>query len=226
MTSYFEHNERWKGARLIEQLQTGRSIALVSDAGTPGISDPGFRLVREARAAGLPVVPVPGPSAAILALSVSGLPTDRFLFVGFLPARKGARQRAIADLGVVRDSLVLYESPTRVIETLGDLESALGNRDAFLCREATKLHEEYRSGSLGSLRADLVNRSVVKGEIVLVVAGATEPKKSDEEPRALFARLSAQGRTRREAVKEAARLLGLPTRDVYRQVLDADEEPQ
>ncbi len=223
MTSYFEHNERWKGDRLIEQLGSGKTIALVSDAGTPGISDPGLRLVRDARAAGLPVVPVPGPSAAVTALSVSGLPTDRFLFVGFLPARKGARQRAIAELGAVRDTLVLYESPTRVVEALRDLETALGNRAAFLCREATKLHEEYRAGTLGSLRAELAARDVVQGEIVLVVAGATE-QRSDEDPRVLFARLSAEGRTRREAVKEAARLLGRPAREVYREVLDGGDD--
>src|SRR5512147_714600 len=108
-TSYFEHNERWKGERILECLRSGHDVAIVSDAGTPGISDPGFRLVREARAQCLPGVPGPGPSAAIAALSVSGLPTDRFLFVGFLPARSGARRRALADLAPQRPTLVLYE---------------------------------------------------------------------------------------------------------------------
>src|SRR5512141_1869792 len=115
-TSYFEHNERWKGERILAALRSGHDVALVSDAGTPGISDPGYRLVRDARAGGLPVVPVPGPSAAIAALSVSGLPTDRFLFVGFLPPRSGARRRALEELARERPTLVLYESPVRVVE--------------------------------------------------------------------------------------------------------------
>src|SRR5512134_1623643 len=124
-TSYFEHNERWKGERILEALRAGRDVALVSDAGTPGISDPGYRLVRDARAAGLPVVPVPGPSAAIAALSVSGLPTDRFLFVGFLPPRAGARRRALERIRERQETLVLYESPHRAVESLADMADVL-----------------------------------------------------------------------------------------------------
>src|SRR5205814_373588 len=115
-TSFFEHNERWKGERILRALREGRDVALVSDAGTPGISDPGFRLVREARAEGLPVVPVPGPSAAVAALSVSGLPTDRFLFVGFLPSRAQARRAALRGLSTERATLVVYEAPTRAVD--------------------------------------------------------------------------------------------------------------
>ena len=152
-TSYFEHNERWKGERILDALREGRSVALVSDAGTPGISDPGYRLVRDARAAELPVVPVPGPSAAIAALSVSGLPSDRFLFVGFLPSRAGARRRALEELAAERATLVVYESPLRVVETLAAMVEVLGDREAFLCREATKLHEEYLRGRLSELHA-------------------------------------------------------------------------
>jgi 16S rRNA (cytidine1402-2'-O)-methyltransferase len=223
-TSYFEHNERWKGGELLDRLREGRSVALVSDAGTPGISDPGFRLVRDARAAGLPVVPVPGANAAVAALSVSGLPTDRFLFVGFLPPRQGQRRRAIDALVSVADTLVFYEAPTRVIDTLADLAAAFGGeRPAFLCREATKLHEEYVSGTLASLSASLEARDSVKGEIVLVVAGAAE-KRVDEDPRTLFERLRGEGRTRRDAAKETARLLGLHARDVYRLTLDSEDD--
>jgi len=219
-TSYFEHNERWKGARILEELRAGRDVALVSDAGTPGISDPGYRLVRDARALGLPVVPVPGPSALIAALSVSGLPTDRFLFVGFLPSRAGARRQALADLAGVRETLVLYESPVRAVAALQDMVRSLGDREAFLCREATKLHEEYVRGRLSQLQQSLGGRARVRGEIVLVVAGALEgPAAAVETPEALYARLVAGGRTRRQAVKETARLLGLPARDVYRRVL-------
>lgn len=229
-TSYFEHNERAKGEQVLAALRAGHDVALVSDAGTPGISDPGYRLVRDARRAGLAVIPVPGPSAAVTALSVSGLPSDRFLFVGFLPARAGARRRALEELRGVPWTLVLYESPLRATATLSDLRDVLGDRDAFLCREATKLHEEYIAGRLSELAALLRGRERVRGEIVLVVAGAgsaargsaagDETTAAAEAPEALYARLVALGRTRREAVKEVARTLGLPAREVYARVLD------
>ncbi|HVO13084.1 MAG TPA: 16S rRNA (cytidine(1402)-2'-O)-methyltransferase [Vicinamibacteria bacterium] len=223
-TSYFEHNERWKGERILAELREGRHVALVSDAGTPGVSDPGYRLVRDARAEGLQVVPVPGPSAAIAALSVSGLPTDRFLFVGFLPPRSGPRRRALAALAAERPTLILYESPLRVVELLGEMQEAFGDREAFLCREATKLHEEYRRGRLSTLRQALVARDAVRGEIVLVVAGAAAAPAAaaETDPVALYRALAAEGRTRREAVKEAARRLGRPAREVYRLVQQAE----
>ncbi len=222
-TSYFEHNERWKGAQVLEVVRKGGDVALVSDAGTPAISDPGYRLVRDARAEGLPVVPIPGPSAAVAALSVSGLPSDRFLFVGFLPARSGPRRAALEDLANARETLIFYESPLRVVSALEDMTRILGDRPAFLCREATKIHEEYRRGTLSELRTHLAERKEVRGEIVLVVEGGTAPAAaSTETPEALFARLTAEGRTRREAVKEVARALGLPARDVYRRVLRED----
>ena len=218
-TSFFEHNERWKGDRILRALRDGRDVALVSDAGTPGISDPGFRLVRDARAEGLAVVPVPGASAAVAALSVSGLPTDRFLFVGFLPARTHARRQALEALAPQRETLVVYEAPTRVVATLSDMIEIWGARDAFLCREATKMHEEYVRGSLGALRESLAQRPEVKGEIVLVVEGAPEPTAPDLDAETVYAALAAEGLTRREAVKETARRLGLPAREVYRRVL-------
>lgn len=222
-TSYFEHNERWKGERILDALRAGHDVALVSDAGTPGISDPGYRLVRDARAGGLPVVPVPGPNAAIAALSVSGLPTDRFLFVGFLPPRAAARRRALEALASERPTLVFYESPVRVVDSLSDMVAVLGDRDAFLCREATKLHEEYVRAPLSALLASLAAREAVKGEIVLVVSGAPEAAPAAGlEPVALYRELAAEGRTRREAVKEAARRLGLPAREVYRLVQETE----
>ena len=224
-TSYFEQNERWKGARILDALRSGRDVALVSDAGTPGISDPGYRLVRDARAGGLPVVPVPGPSAAIAALSVSGLPTDRFLFVGFLPPRAAARRRALEALASERPTLVFYESPLRVLDCLADMATVLGDRDAFLCREATKVHEEYVRAPLSALLASLAAREAVKGEIVLVVSGAPEAAPAaGREPVALYRELAAEGRTRREAVKEAARRLGLPAREVYRLVQESEPD--
>ncbi len=222
-TSYFEHNERWKGGRILEAVRAGRDVALVSDAGTPGISDPGYRLVREARDEGLPVVPVPGPSAAVAALSVSGLPTDRFLFVGFLPPRSGARRRALEELASERSTLVFHESPLRILDSLAEMVAVLGDREAFLCREATKVHEEYVRAPLTALLASLADRESVKGEIVLVVRGAAPaPASTPREPVPLYRELAAEGRTRREAVKETARRLGLGAREVYRLVQEAE----
>jgi 16S rRNA (cytidine1402-2'-O)-methyltransferase len=218
-TSYFEHNERWKGHRILAAMREGRDVALVSDAGTPAVSDPGYRLVRDARAAGLPVVPVPGPSAAVAAVSVSGLPSDRFLFAGFLPARAGARRRALEEIARREETLVFYESPHRVAESLADMADILGDRDAFLCREATKTHEEYRRGRLSELRDELAARGEVKGEIALVVAGCGQGPHEPVDVHRLYSELTAAGMTRREAVKEAARRSGRPAREVYRELL-------
>jgi 16S rRNA (cytidine1402-2'-O)-methyltransferase len=218
--SCFEHNERERVPQVLERLRSGDDVALVSDAGTPAVSDPGYRLVRAAREAGLPVIPVPGASAALAALSVSGLPSDRFLFVGFLPSKAEARRRALRELAIGPATLVFYESPLRVVAALDDLAEAFGDRDAFLCREATKLHEEYVRGRLSELRARLAERGEVRGEIVLVVGGAgAAPAATAESPEAMFGRLVAAGRARRDAVKEVARTLGLPAREVYRRVL-------
>ncbi len=226
-TSYFEHNERWKGERILEALRGGRDVALVSDAGTPGISDPGYRLVRDARAEGLAVVPVPGPSAAVAALSVSGLPTDRFLFVGFLPPRAGARRRALEELVRERATLVFYESAVRVVDSLADMVDALGDREGFLCREATKVHEEYRRARLSALRESLAAREAVRGEIVLVVGGAVAPPpEAGQDPVALYRQLAAEGLRRREAVKETARRLGRPAREVYALVQDGEPDDE
>jgi 16S rRNA (cytidine1402-2'-O)-methyltransferase len=218
LTSYFEHNEREKTPKLLELLREGKDIALISDAGTPAVSDPGFRLVRDARDQGLPVLPVPGPSAAIAALSVSGLPTDRFLFVGFLPHKASARRSSLLDLVERRETLVFYESPLRVVVTLKEMLDIFSDRDAFLCREATKLHEEYVRAPLSKLLESLESRPRVRGEIVLIVTGAKE-QRSGEDVEGLFTRLTSEGRSRSEAVKEVARITGLPRREVYRRNL-------
>lgn len=222
-TSFFEHNEREKGGKILEVLERGDDVALVSDAGTPCISDPGYRLVKEARERGIAVLPVPGPSAVITALSVSGLPTDRFLFVGFLPRKTLARRELLDELKGQPATLVFYESPLRVAAALDDLVAVLGERDAFLCREATKLHEEYLKAPLSELRARVGTGPRLRGEVVLVVAGAQGlPQVNDDvDIEGEFARLQAQGRTRREAVKELARRLGLPARDVYGRLIDS-----
>jgi 16S rRNA (cytidine1402-2'-O)-methyltransferase len=166
-------------------------------------------------------VPVPGANAAIAALSVCGLPTDRFLFVGFLPARSGARQRAVEALRARPETLVLYESPVRLRGTLDDLAAALGDRSVFFCREATKAHEEYLRTSLHALAEEIARRGTVRGEVVLVIAGAETSLEATESPEAVFRRLVGAGLTRRAAVKEAARVTGLPAREVYRRTLDS-----
>jgi len=221
-TSYFEHNERSKGTQILATLRAGKDVALVSDAGTPTVSDPGEPLVRDARGAGIAVVPVPGPSAVTAALSVCGLPSERFLFIGFLPAKPGARRRALEALAGERPTLVFFESPVRVVAALDDMLELLGDREAFLCREATKSHEEYVRAPLSTLRDRLAARDAVKGEIVLIVAGGSEAAPASEDPVALYRQLAAEGRTRREAVKEAARRLGRPAREVYALVQQAE----
>ena len=216
-TSYFEHNERWKGERILDALRAGRDVALVSDAGTPGISDPGYRLVRDARAEGLAVVPVPGPSAAIAALSVSGLPTDRFLFVGFLPAKagcaaQGARgaRRGAADARLLRVAACASSRRSRTCSR----RSATARPSCAARRP--RLHEEYVRAPLSELRERLAARDERQGRDRAGRRRARpRPRRPSEDPVALYRRLAAEGRTRREAVKEAARRLGRPAREVY-----------
>jgi 16S rRNA (cytidine1402-2'-O)-methyltransferase len=172
LESYHEQNKDAATKRLMEHLGAGRSVAIVSDAGTPGLSDPGFVLVRAAVAGGVQVVSVPGPSALLAALTASGLPTDAFTFIGFLPTRKGKRRRLLDSLAGLQHTLVFYESPHRVVSTLAMMEEALGDRWAAVCRELTKKFEEIKRGRLSDLAA-FYETSGVKGEFTLVVAGAS-----------------------------------------------------
>lgn len=168
VTSYFEHNKLVKGDWIVEELLKGKNIALVSDAGTPGISDPGFNLIRSAIAQGISVVPIPGPSAVVAALSAAGLPTDRFVFVGFLPQKEGKKRRVIEGLREEEGTLIFYESPFRLKKTLGLLQEVLGNRPAALAHELTKVHEGFFRSPLGDmLKSDLIE----KGEWVILVEG-------------------------------------------------------
>lgn len=168
MTSYFEHNERVKTDRLIQDLLSGKNIALVSDAGTPGISDPGYPLVAAAAEKGISVVPIPGPSAAISALCASGLPTDRFTFVGFLPQKEGKKRRLLEELQTDPGTLVFYESPFRIRKTVALLCEVLGDRPAALAHELTKIHEGFFRGTLRSL-SDKSEELIEKGEWVILV---------------------------------------------------------
>jgi len=171
LISYHEHNESRRTPLLLERLLAGASIALVSDAGTPSVSDPGYRLVRAALDAGLPIVPVPGVSAVTAALSVCGLPTDSFVFVGF-PTRKGRKRRdQMERLAAAGETLIFYESAKRMMALLADLAAVMGDRRAVLCREMTKIHEEFLRGPLSAIMQNLGQRSPLKGECTLLVAG-------------------------------------------------------
>lgn len=178
-TSYFEHNEPRKAETLLARLKRGQRIALVSEAGTPGISDPGFRLIRLAIEHDIPVVPIPGPSAVTTALSVSGLPTDSFLFLGFLPSKPTRRRKAIEAWKDWDRTLILYESPHRLLATLTDLLEILGDREIALARELTKRFEEILRGRISEVLRSLGERRI-KGEITLVVAGKKKPKDRKE----------------------------------------------
>ena len=168
VTSYFEHNKLRKGARLIETLQEGRSVALVTDAGTPGISDPGFLLVRQAREAAIPVVPVPGPSAVIAALSAAGVPADRFVFEGFLPVKPGRRVHRLEALRDLETTVVCYESPHRILATLQAVSQVFGDRHIVVAREMTKQFEEIVRGPAGALR-ERFEAGPVRGEFTLII---------------------------------------------------------
>ncbi|MFB3884683.1 MAG: 16S rRNA (cytidine(1402)-2'-O)-methyltransferase [Thermodesulfobacteriota bacterium] len=175
MTSYFEGNEMKKREWILSRLRQGDRIALVSDAGTPGISDPGFRLIRMAIENRIPVVPVPGPSAVIASLSVSGLPTDAFLFKGFLPHKSKRRKDLLKELEETRETLIFYESPHRLNETLRDILDILGDREIVLTRELTKMYEEILRGKVSEIRNQVGERKW-KGEITLIISGKTRQR--------------------------------------------------
>lgn len=175
LTSYFEGNELKKREFILSRLKQGNRIALVSDAGTPGISDPGFRLIRLAIENEIPIIPIPGPSAVITALSISGLPTDAFLFKGFLPHKSKKRRDFLQQLEEVRETLILYESPHRISETLADVLNTLGDREIVLTRELTKVYEEILRGRVSEIR-DRIGEKKLKGEITLIVSGKTRKK--------------------------------------------------
>jgi 16S rRNA (cytidine1402-2'-O)-methyltransferase len=222
LISCHEHNEEERTRRLLTRLRSGDSVALVSEAGTPCVSDPGYRLVCEAVNEGIPVVPIPGVSAAITALSASGLPTDSFVFIGFPPRKKSKRHSLLASLADQRRTLIFYESPRRIVDLLETASETLGDRKAVLAREMTKSHEEFLRGTLGEIVDRLTRRDAVKGEITLLVAGCDAsaegpaPEQIREEIRK---RLCTPGATASRVSREVARAYGLSKRDVYEQAL-------
>src|SRR5579885_1229363 len=231
LVSYHEHNEITRAPELVVAMEQGQQIALVSDAGMPLVSDPGYRLVTLCLRHHIPVVPVPGPSALLAALSASGLPNEEFLFVGFLPARSGERQRALERLRIEDRTLILYEAPHRVAETISDALNILGDRPACLAREVTKLHEEFRRVTLSEL-SDSLEEKPVRGEITLLI-GAPLPGQSTvarDTTQSLADRVDELIRQakldRKEALKLAAKERGLCRRDAYNDLLSQRRDEQ
>jgi len=223
LTPYHEHNAAEARPKLLARLAEGQAVALVSDAGTPLISDPGYKLVREAAAAGHPVTAVPGASAVLAAFSASGLPTDRFFFEGFLPPKQTARQKRIAELASIPATLVLFETGPRIAEALADLAAGLGSRAASICRELTKLHEEVRRGSLDELARDYTRGAETRGEFVLVIAPPAEREMHADEVDELLRRALARVSVK-DAVGEVALATGRPRREVYQRALELSKD--
>ena len=216
LLSCHDHNESGRSKQLAARALGGDSIALVSDAGMPTIADPGYRVVEAAIAAGVRVVPVPGPNAAVTALSASGLPTNSFGFMGFLPPRKSKRRTALASISEETSTLVFYETPHRIQEVLKDIQEILGDRSIVLARELTKLHEEFLRGTAASILEDLEQRSAVKGEMVLVIAPSATTKNTDvQQLESRVAELTKTGQNRMDAIKQAAKEAGISKRQAY-----------
>ena len=225
LISYHAHSADRAGEAVLEILRDGRDVALVTDAGTPAISDPGFELVARARAAGIPVVPIPGPSAVATALSASGLPADRFLFLGFLPRKGVARRRLVEQAASQPWSVVFYEAPGRVAELLADLVAACGaERQAVVARELTKIYEEFRSDTLQALQA-FYEETPPRGEVTVILAGATDaalaaPPADPAEIRRVIRESLTAGQSRKDLAREVAARFGLTRNDAYRKVTD------
>jgi 16S rRNA (cytidine1402-2'-O)-methyltransferase len=219
LLSYHEHNERQRGRELIGLLLAGKSVAVVSDAGTPGINDPGHHVTAEAVAAGIRVVPIPGPSAFVAAVVASGLPADTVLFAGFLPSRKGERRRRLAELAQIPATLVIYESPRRLAASLADCLEVLGDRRAAVARELTKIYEEIIRAPLSELARQAASAKI-KGEIVLVIerAGSEPGLHPAASVKERVAELESEGMERKAALKAAAKEFGISRSEAYREL--------
>lgn len=222
--SYHEHNEAERADELCALLSAGQDVAVVSDAGTPLVSDPGFRIVKAAIEKGLNVIPIPGAAAFVAAMSASGLAADQFLFAGFLPARSSPRKARFEELRTLNTTLIFYEAPHRIAAALRDAADVLGNRPAVIARELTKLHEEFVRGTLAELAETFSDPNKARGEIVLMISGAAaldqpqyEPKESSETRLVKrMAQLQQDGLDEKAALKQAAREMGLKRDEAYR----------
>jgi 16S rRNA (cytidine1402-2'-O)-methyltransferase len=214
--SYHEHNEANRTEDLVGRLKQGETGALVSDAGTPLLSDPGYRIVRAAVQAGIRIEALPGPSALLAGLVVSGLPTDQFHFGGFLPPKQGQRTRMLESLRDEPATLIFYEAPHRILESLEDIAATLGEREVVVARELTKFHEEVLRGTPAEIRTVLESRDSVRGEFVVLIAKAIAPLHDDRPPDEAVEALVRAGVNRMDAMKTVARQRGLSKRDVYK----------
>jgi 16S rRNA (cytidine1402-2'-O)-methyltransferase len=219
LTSYHEHNEKTKSQELVTRLARGQNVALVSDAGTPAISDPGFRLVVRAIRAGVRIIPVPGASALTAVLSASGLPTDRFVFEGFLPARKTQRRERLQTLRDETRTLIFFEAPHRLKDTLGDIRELLGNREAVLAREVSKIHEEFLRGPVSELVRALGSGDI-RGEVTLIISGSSGlPGVSEDRLKAEILELKGKGLRVKEIAEVLGEKFGYPKKEIYRLAL-------
>lgn len=214
LISYWSENEKARSEEVLTSLRAGFSVALISDAGTPGISDPGSVLIRKALEEGIDVIPIPGPSAAIAALSVSGLPTEEFTFIGFLPSKAGQRQKRLQQLALEERTLVFYEAPHRILEMVHDLHALFGNRQSLVIREISKLHEQAFRGPLAEV-LDHLGKSTIAGEYVVAVAGMIKDEISIDVALLEVAALMKKGLGRKDAVKRIAESYGLSKKELY-----------
>ncbi len=225
LTSYFDHNQQLKGERILNALRQGKSVALISDAGTPCISDPGFQLVRDAVAENIPVVPVPGACAAIAALSASGLPTDIFTFAGFPPSRQGKRRTFLSCMSALHGTLVLYEAPHRLLDTLSDIREVLGERQVIVARELTKIFEECIRGTASEVIAT-VSQGIVRGEVVILIAPGESAQQETEPLEDVLGRLMADGTLSiKDIAKQAAVISGVSRSEAYAEALRLKNDP-
>ncbi len=218
MTSYHEHNIREKGPMIVDMLQSGKSVALVSDAGMPGISDPGEDIIKLCIEAEIQVMGLPGPSAALLALVISGLSTDKFAFEGFLPSKSTDRKKALEGLKGEERTIIFYESPHRLADSLKDMSAVLGNRRASLSRELTKKFEETIRGTLDELLT-VANERQLKGEMVIVVQGAEKSEQEEFDIAAMLLQLLEEGYSRKDAIRLVCEKTGAPKNQVYSESL-------
>jgi len=223
MTSYFDHNQQFKGERILNALRQGKSVALISDAGTPCVSDPGYQLVRDAVAKNIPVVPIPGACAAVAALSASGLPTDRFTFAGFPPSRQGKRRSFLAEMANLPGTLVLYEAPHRLEDTLRDILAVFGDRQIVVAREITKFYEELLRGSVREVVENLAEKKV-RGEVVILIAQGEAIHKESEPLTVILRRLMVSGELSvRDAARKASDLTGVSRSEAYSEAVKLRE---
>ena len=219
LTSYFDHNQQIKGERILNALRQGKSVALISDAGTPTVSDPGYQLVRDAVAENIPVIPVPGACAAVTAISASGLPTDVFTFAGFPPSRQGKRRTFLSGIASLPGTLVLYEAPHRLLETLGDIREVLGERQVIVARELTKIHEEFIRGTVTEV-ITTVSRGIVRGEVVILIApGEPAPQEFEPLDSVLGRLISDRTLSVKDMAKQASEIAGVSRSEAYAEAL-------